>query len=543
MAKVNADKFIDLVRRCNLVNEEDLNGALAHVQRTRPNRDPDDADAVADGLIECGVLTRWHCDKLLEGRHKGFFLGNYKLLDHLGSGGMSSVYLAEHVHMARRVAIKVLPQNRVDDSSYLARFYREARAAAALDHPNIVRAYDVASEGNVHYLVMEYVDGRDMQQIVRRDGPLPYDLAAEYTRQAALGLTHAHEVGLIHRDIKPANLLVDLRGTVRVLDLGLARFSDDNKASLTVAHDENVLGTADYLSPEQALNSHEVDARSDIYSLGCTLYFLLTGHPPFPHGTLTQRLLKHQSEAPASILLDRPDAPAELIAICDQLMAKSPDRRPQSANEAANLLEDWLRLRSQPTPRARVDERVAIAARSSTSLESPSPDAQNTPPSKPDALAARVQPLTERGGASSLVDTSDDLARPTIKGTGSARPTTSRQSAAGNRPVTDPRQSGGDPGARDPGARDPGGSDPDGSGKPKPRKLPVAKSLDETSQFAIQVDGPTHLRVLGRTGRRSADSDLKRRGATPRWLVLTLTAAGIVGALTLIALFIVNYGS
>ena len=214
---------------------------------------------------------------------------------------MSSVYLAEHVLMQRRVAIKVLPKDRVEDSSYLARFHREAQAAAALDHRNIVRAYDVDNDGSNHYLVMEYVEGRDLQHIVKEDGPLDYAAAAEYIRQAAEGLAHAHQAGLIHRDVKPANLLVDQKNVVKVLDLGLARFTDESKASLTVAFDENVLGTADYLAPEQALDSHGVDARADIYGLGCSLYYLLTGHPPFPGGTLPQRLMMHQKQPPPSI--------------------------------------------------------------------------------------------------------------------------------------------------------------------------------------------------------------------------------------------------
>ena len=255
---------------------------------------------------------------------------------------MSSVYLAEHVLMQRRVAIKVLPKHRVDDTSYLARFHREAQAAAALDHRNIVRAYDVDNDGDIHYLVMEYVEGRDLQQIVKDDGPLDYADAAEYIRQAAEGLAHAHEAGLIHRDVKPANLLVDQRNVVKVLDLGLARFTDEDRASLTVAYDENVLGTADYLAPEQAIDSHGVDARADIYSLGCSLYFLLTGHPPFPDGTLPQRLMAHQKQPPPSIYKDRPDAPKDLVAICMKMMAKKADERYQSAAEAAAALGEWL---------------------------------------------------------------------------------------------------------------------------------------------------------------------------------------------------------
>jgi eukaryotic-like serine/threonine-protein kinase len=230
----------------------------------------------------------------------------------------------------------------VDDSSYLARFHREAQAAAALDHRNIVRAYDVDNDGSNHYLVMEYIEGRDLQHIVKEDGPLGYVAAAEYIRQAADGLAHAHEAGLIHRDVKPANLLVDRKNVVKILDLGLARFTDEDKASLTVAYDENVLGTADYLAPEQALDSHGVDARADIYGLGCSLYFLLTGHPPFPDGSLPQRLMMHQKQPPPSIYRDRPDAPPDLVDICLKMMAKKPERRYQSAAEVAQVLAQWL---------------------------------------------------------------------------------------------------------------------------------------------------------------------------------------------------------
>jgi serine/threonine-protein kinase len=167
-------------------------------------------------------------------------------------------------------------------------------------------------------------------------------MAADYMQQAAEGLQHAHDSGLIHRDIKPANLLVDQSGTLKVLDMGLAKFSDDEQPSLTIAHDENVLGTADYLAPEQAINSHGVDHRADIYSLGCTLYFLLTGHPPFPEGTLPQRLMKHQTEMPPSIYEDRDDAPQGLVNICLKMMVKSPEGRYQHAREVSEDLKAWL---------------------------------------------------------------------------------------------------------------------------------------------------------------------------------------------------------
>lgn len=353
MAKPEVDRFLDMVRRSGLVEKDHLQSVLNDLDAQSAEGSPSDSRIVAQRLVNAGLLTKWQSDKLLEGRHKGFFLGKYKLLGLLGTGGMSSVYLAEHVIMHRQVAIKVLPRHRVDDSSYLARFYREAQAAAALEHGNVVRAYDIDSDGRTHYLVMEYVEGRDLQQLVKQEGPLAYQTAADYIAQAADGLSFAHGRGLVHRDMKPANLLVDRNGTVKILDMGLALFSAGSpEASLTIANDENVLGTADYLAPEQALNSHGVDHRADQYSLGCTLYFLLTGHPPFPEGTLPQRLLAHQNQQPAPIEKDRPDAPPELVAICNRMMAKKPDERYANAAEVAQVLREWLdrSLRGRPGP-------------------------------------------------------------------------------------------------------------------------------------------------------------------------------------------------
>jgi eukaryotic-like serine/threonine-protein kinase len=345
MSTFNLDTFLDLVRRSGLVEKEQLDRALSALEERSPTSPVSDSGVVCSHLIESGLLTEWQTDKLLEGRHKGFFLKKYKLLGHLGTGGMSSVYLAEHTVMRHHVAIKVLPRRRVKDSSYLARFHREARATAALNDPNIVKAFDVDQEGDDHFIVMEYIEGRDLQLTVQEKGPLPVEQAVEYIRQAANGLAHAHEVGLIHRDIKPANLLVDPKGVVKILDMGLAQFEDDDQASLTVAHDEKVLGTVDYLAPEQAIDSHSVDGRADIYSLGCTLYFLLTGHPPFPEGTMPQRLLMHQTQEPVSIKRERGDVPDDLVAICAKMMAKSPGRRYQTAEDVSAVLSRWLESR------------------------------------------------------------------------------------------------------------------------------------------------------------------------------------------------------
>ena len=340
MGEPSVDKLLDLLALSGLVEAEQVAEVLRELRGEADGADR--STDLAQRMVDAGLITEWQSRKLLEGRHKGFFLGKYQLLDHLQAGGMSNIYLAEHTVMQRQVAIKVLPKKRVGFSSYLERFIREAQAVASLDHENIVKAYDVNQDGPTYYLVMEFVPGRDLRLVVDQDGPLDFARAAIYVRQAARGLAHAHASGVIHRDMKPANLLVDENDVVKILDLGLARFVDENRASLTVAYDEHVLGTADYLAPEQAVDSHRVDARADIYSLGCSLYFLLTGHPPFPEGSLPRRLMMHQKRAPLSILLERPNAPEGLVWICTKMMAKKPADRYQSANEVVLALSGWL---------------------------------------------------------------------------------------------------------------------------------------------------------------------------------------------------------
>lgn len=343
--KITLESFVTVLKRSGLIPPDRVS-ALLDTFRAEQS-ESHNGQAFADFLIQQNLLTAWQAEKLLLGKHKGFFLGKYRLLSLLGKGGMSSVYLAEHVLMRRRCAIKVLPAKRVNDTSYLGRFHREAQAVAALDHPNIVRAYDVDHEqdGNVeiHFLVMEYVNGASLLELVNRNGLLSPVAAAEYIRQAALGLEHAHRAGLIHRDIKPGNLLVDSDGVVKVMDLGLARFFDgEDKESLTLQYDEKVLGTADYLAPEQAVDSHKIDARADLYSLGCTLYFLLVGHPPFPEGTLPQRLMAHQNKEPPPVEAERTDVDPELLAIMKRMMAKQPADRFASAGAVAEALAAWL---------------------------------------------------------------------------------------------------------------------------------------------------------------------------------------------------------
>jgi serine/threonine-protein kinase len=262
---------------------------------------------------------------------------------------------------------------------------------------------------------MEYVQGRDLQNTVRdldeKNEELDAEKAAEYILQAARGLHHAHEAGLIHRDIKPANLLVDTEGTVKILDMGLALFKNDEMASLTIAHNENVLGTADYLAPEQALNSHNVDRRADIYSLGCTLYYALTGHAPFNEGTLAQRIAKHQTQAPPDIRLDRPDCPTSLIAICNRMMHKDPDDRYGSALEVAEALDEWLASRGGGRD-ADSSRRLAAAAAAGREIAARGGTSDSdAPPRRRESDAVSLP-----GRAPSLQDTVSDQARGTLKG-------------------------------------------------------------------------------------------------------------------------------
>jgi eukaryotic-like serine/threonine-protein kinase len=267
------------------------------------------------------------------------------LLSPLGRGGMNAVYLAEHRLMRRRCAIKILPEKELGEQSTVERFQREARAVALLDHTNIVRAYDFGkvTDGNrpIHFFAMELVEGESLEERVVRDGPLLPVEAANFIRQVADGLAHAHAAGIVHRDIKPGNLLVDRDGVVKILDLGLAKFFGDELVQKAEGG-QQVFGTVDFLSPEQALNSPTVDGRSDIYSLGCTFYFLLVGHAPFPEGTLTQRLVGHVSEKPVPITEKRPEIRADLVAIVDRMMAKKPADRIQTAEEVTETLRRWI---------------------------------------------------------------------------------------------------------------------------------------------------------------------------------------------------------
>lgn len=277
----------------------------------------------------------------------------YQIIGELGVGGMGVVYKAEHRMMGRTVALKVIAPRLTSKPSAVSRFVQEVKAAAQLSHPNIVTAHDAGEAGGLHFLVMEYVEGISLERFVaRRGGQLPVTLACHFARQVATGLQHAHEKGMVHRDIKPANLMVTRKGQVKILDFGLARFvreEESTAAGKPAATAANVvMGTPEYLSPEQARNSHTVDIRSDIYSLGCTLHYLLTGQIPFPNATtMMEKLLAHTRETPTPIQTLRLDVPDTLAAVLAKLMAKRSKDRYATPGEVATALAPYARGESQ----------------------------------------------------------------------------------------------------------------------------------------------------------------------------------------------------
>lgn len=284
----------------------------------------------------------------------------YKVGKRLGAGGMGVVYLAEHRLMDRVVAIKIIHRNLIRHPRALQRFRQEVKAAARLSHPNIVTAHDADEAGDVHFLVMEYVDGVSLDRLVAQSGPLEVSAACHYIRQAAKGLDHAYQAGMVHRDIKPHNLMLTKKGQIKILDFGLARLASeaqDDVADATPASSADtvhpgltrlgdVMGTPDYMAPEQACDPRSADIRADIYGLGCTLYAILTGRPPHGSGSARAKMIVKQNEGPTPITALRRDLPAELVAIIDRMIAPDPARRFQTPAEVVQALAPFAKMKS-----------------------------------------------------------------------------------------------------------------------------------------------------------------------------------------------------
>jgi serine/threonine-protein kinase len=346
---IDRETFLTYLRQSGLVDDRQF------AELTRRFADRASGRSVARALIAEGTLTRFQAERLLVGRTAGFLLGQYRILEQIGRGGMGRVFRAEHRTMKRIVALKVLTAELLNTERAIELFLHEVRAVSQLVHPNIVTAFDANEVKGRYYLVMEYVDGPNLDQLVRKQGPLSVGLACDYIRQVANGLQSAHLLGMVHRDIKPANILVqwhgqggdDAPGLVKISDFGLARLATPQTASrdakggpaTILTRDNAVMGTPDYLSPEQARNLHRTDIRSDLYSLGCTFYFLLTGQVPFPGGSVLDKMIRHATESPTPIIQLRPEVPAEVAAIVEKLMARTPQDRFLTPAELARALE------------------------------------------------------------------------------------------------------------------------------------------------------------------------------------------------------------
>jgi eukaryotic-like serine/threonine-protein kinase len=293
-------------------------------------------EQLADQLVYNGVISDYQAEQLKSGRTK-FNLGPYVITGWIGQGGMGQVFKGEHMVLGRVSAIKVLPLDKTTDYA-ISNFHREIKLQARMDHPNLVRAYDAGHDGKVHFLVTEYVPGHDLRRLIRNQGKLTVAEAAGVVMQIAQGLYYAHQQGLIHRDIKPGNILVTEDGTAKLSDLGLSGFVDNEIEDPRAG---KIVGTADYLAPELIRNPREVSTVTDIYSLGCTLYYSITGKVPFPGGSAKEKARRHLNEHPWHPRQFSTDVSEEFVELIADMMEKDPQKRIQSAEEVANRLEPW----------------------------------------------------------------------------------------------------------------------------------------------------------------------------------------------------------
>jgi serine/threonine-protein kinase len=333
--------FIDALRESRSMRPAQLDEVSRSLQSQFPN-----PRLLAKELLDRGWLTAFQLNQIFQGRGGELNIGPYVLVQRIGSGGMGQVFKAWHRHLDRFVALKIIRKDKADNTETVRRFQREIEVAARLSHPNIVSAYDAGEAHGSRYIAFEYVEGIDLAKLVKEQGPLPIAQACDFLRQAALGLQHAYERGFVHRDIKPSNLLLSdahgedqsAFGVVKILDMGLARLQGPVGSGEELTQFQATLGTPDYISPEQARDARAADIRSDLYSLGCTFYYLLTGKVPYPEAAPMEKLLKHWMDNPVPVEERRPEVAPAVADILRKLMAKRPEDRYQAPVEVVAAL-------------------------------------------------------------------------------------------------------------------------------------------------------------------------------------------------------------
>ncbi len=348
---LSSSDFLATMERSGILSETGLQEVRDCLVQDGPSQD---SSALAEQLVKQGMLTEFQARRLLVGKARSLVFGRFVLLDRIGIGAMGRVFKARHRLMDRLVALKVVLPGCATSKHSVSRFFREMKIVGLLDHPNVVRAFDADEFEDSPYIVMEYLEGEDLEKVLRRRGMLPPQEVIDCMIQVARGLAHAHEKGVVHRDIKPTNLFLENTGVVKVLDLGLGAFvgMSNDGASVYDTDEGFVVGTADYMSPEQ-LGGQEVDARTDLYSLGCAMYRLLTGKFAFPGMTKMDRMVKRMQDRHVPITDVRKDLPVPLVKVIDRLLSRRPEDRFSSAAELAEELEMLLPVANRRERRSR----------------------------------------------------------------------------------------------------------------------------------------------------------------------------------------------
>jgi len=386
MLDPKASRFYQAALQSGLIDESGLDACWALIPDEKRTADAIDR-RLARQAITTGRLTLWQAQQILAGRSTGYRIDKYVLLDLLGRGGMGRVYLAQDVRLNRRVALKILSQERMNNPRAITRFQREAKVGAQLQHENLVRFYDEGDANGVRYLVMEYIEGKNVGQLITEAGAIPWPTAARLARQVALGLDHARLKELIHRDVNPCNILVTKDGTAKLTDLGLAIDLNDTD---NVTRDGATVGTFDYVSPEQARHSRSVDTRADLYSLGCTIYHMVAGRVPFPVASLPEKLYAHQLHDPEPLSELVPGVPEGLAEVVRKMMRKLPEDRYQTPMEAAQALEPYAVESGWTTTPAAAPATRAGAAAVASGLAARPASAGFTPALGPGTWAASM---------------------------------------------------------------------------------------------------------------------------------------------------------